>query len=142
MDDDRIESLLVNRYLLDEKIGQGAMGQVYRALDTRLGSVVAIKFLAQTLKSPAMCDRFALEAKACAQLNSDFIVNVTDYGVDEQGIPFHVMEYLEGQNLNHARTQIGTTAMGDRRSVAGYGGVAPRKQTAIRGRIPTVAAHD
>lgn len=104
MDDDRIESLLVNRYLLDEKIGQGAMGQVYRALDTRLGSVVAIKFLAQTLKSPAMCAGFALEAKACAQLNSDFIVNVTDFGVDEQGIPFHVMEYLEGQNLNHART--------------------------------------
>ncbi|PZV14821.1 MAG: hypothetical protein DCF22_08280 [Leptolyngbya sp.] len=99
MDDDRIESLLINRYRLLEKIGQGAMGQVYRAQDMLLGSIVAIKFLAQTLKSPEMCDRFALEARACAQLNSDFIVKVTDYGVDEQGIPFYVMEYLEGQNL-------------------------------------------
>jgi serine/threonine-protein kinase len=95
MDDDRI----INRYLLREKIGQGAMGQVYRAEDLRLGSIVAVKLLAQTLKSPEMCDRFALEARACAQLNSDFIVNVTDYGVDKQDIPFYVMEYLEGQNL-------------------------------------------
>lgn len=99
MNDDRIGSLLINRYVLLEKIGQGAMGQVYRAQDMRLGSIVAIKFLAQTLKSPEMCDRFALEAKACAQLNSNFIVNVTDYGVDEQDVPFYVMEYLEGQNL-------------------------------------------
>ncbi len=99
MDDDRIGSLLVNRYLLLEKIGQGAMGEVYRALDTRLGSIVAVKFLGETLKTSGMCDRFELEAKACAQLNSDFIVNVTDYGVDEHAIPFYVMEYLEGQTL-------------------------------------------
>ncbi len=100
MDDDRIGSLLVNRYLLLEKIGQGAMGQVYRALDTRLGSIVAVKFLAQTLKSPEICDRFALEARASAQLNSNFMVNVMDYGVDERDTPFHVMEYLEGQSLD------------------------------------------
>ena len=99
MDDPRIGSLLINRYLLLKKIGQGAMGEVYRAQDIRLGSIVAVKFLTHTLKSPEMCDRFELEAKACAQLNSNFIVNVTDYGVDEQDIPFYVMEYLEGQNL-------------------------------------------
>ncbi len=99
MDDDRIKSLLVNRYLLFEKIGQGAMGQVYRAQDLHLDSIVAVKLLAQTLQSPEMCDRFELEAKACAQLNSTFIVNVTDYGVDEQDIPFYVMEYLVGQTL-------------------------------------------
>jgi len=102
MDDDRIGrigSLLINRYLLLEKIGQGAMGQVYRAQDMRLGSIVAVKFLEHTLKSPEMYAGFELEAKACAQLNSNFIVNVTDYGVDEKDIPFYVMEYLERQNL-------------------------------------------
>ena len=78
MDDPRIGSLLINRYLLLEKIGQGAMGEVYRAQDIRLGSIVAVKFLTHTLKSPEMCDRFELEAKACAQINSNFIVNVTD----------------------------------------------------------------
>lgn len=99
MDDDRTERLLVDRYVLLEKIGQGAMGLVFRAQDLRLGSIVAIKFLEHTLKKPEMCDRFALEARASAQLTSDFIVNVTDYGVDERDTPFYVMEYLEGQSL-------------------------------------------
>jgi serine/threonine-protein kinase len=75
------------------------MGQVYRAKDLRLGSIVAVKFLAHALQSSEMCDRFAMEAKACAQLDSNFIVKVTDYGVDKQGVPFYVMEYLEGQIL-------------------------------------------
>ncbi|MGC8711430.1 MAG: hypothetical protein ACP5RH_03470 [Leptodesmis sp.] len=61
---------IVNRYQLQQPIGRGAMGTVYQALDTRLGRTVAVKFLAQTLQSVEMCDRFEVEAKAAAQLSA------------------------------------------------------------------------
>lgn len=93
---------IVNRYQLQEPIGQGAMGTVYRAVDARLGGVTkAIKFLAQTLQTVEMCDRFEREARVSAQLSCDtpYIVSVTDYGVDQNNRPFYVMEYLQGTSL-------------------------------------------
>ncbi len=94
-------SLLANRYQLLESLGAGAMGQVHRALDTCLNSEVAIKFLAQQLQSVAMCDRFLLEAQACAQLGSKshYIVKVMDVKVKPDGVPFYVMEVLQGKSL-------------------------------------------
>lgn len=92
---------IANRYQLQQPIGQGAMGTVYRAVDVRLGKTVAVKFLAHTLQSPEMCDRFEVEAKATAQLSSKtrYIVSVSDYGVDQSNRPFYVMEYLQGKSL-------------------------------------------
>ncbi len=97
--------LLANRYRLAELIGKGAMGRVYRAEDTLLGGVIAVKFLAQALLNPKMRDRFKSEARTCAQLGrkSIHIVNVIDYGVTdykEEDVPFYVMEYLQGQSLS------------------------------------------
>ncbi len=95
--------LLANRYRLVELAGKGAMGQVYRAEDTLLGGVtVAVKFLAQTLLNQRMRDRFEREATICALLaeKSIHIVRVKDYGVDENDIPYYVMEFLEGENLS------------------------------------------
>ena len=98
--------LLSNRYQLLELIGKGAMGRVYRAEDVLLGSVVAIKFLSQTLLNRKMKERFKSEARTCAQLgrNSFHVVSVIDYGVDinveDNEIPFYVMEYLQGHSLN------------------------------------------
>ena len=86
-----------------ELVGRGAMGQVYRAEDILLGGVVvAIKFLAQTLLTRKMRDRFRSEARTCALLStkSMHIVRVMDYGVDDQEVPFYVMEYLEGNSLS------------------------------------------
>lgn len=103
MTDHRIGQLLANRYQLTELIGRGAMGQVYRAEDVLLGGViVAVKFLAQTLLTPKMRDRFRSEARTCALLStkSMHIVRVMDYGVDEQSVPFYVMEYLQGLSLS------------------------------------------
>lgn len=99
--DDRIGQLIVNRYRLSSVLGEGAMGKVYLAKDRRLSKLVALKFLNQTLQTPELCDRFHLEARACAQLGSrsDYIVEVTDYGVDANDVPFHVMEYLQGESL-------------------------------------------
>ncbi len=101
--DPRIGQLLSNRYQLIELIGRGAMGQVYKAEDVLLGGViVAIKFLAQTLLTRKMRDRFRSEARTCALLStkSMHIVRVMDYGVDEQEVPYYVMEYLQGSSFS------------------------------------------
>jgi len=91
-----------NRYELIESIGQGSMGKVYLAGDSLLGGVpVAVKFLSQTLLNEDMRERFLREAMTCAQLGqkSMHVVRVTDYGVNEDEIPFYVMEYLKGDNI-------------------------------------------
>ncbi|MEL6158075.1 MAG: serine/threonine-protein kinase [Cyanobacteria bacterium J06623_5] len=91
-----------NRYELIESIGQGSMGKVYLAGDALLGGVpVAVKFLSQTLLNENMRERFFREAMTCAQLGqkSMHVVRVTDYGVNEDEIPFYVMEYLKGDNV-------------------------------------------
>lgn len=104
--DPNIDRLLANRYRLTELVGEGAMGRVYCAKDTLLGDViVAVKFLAQSLLNQKMRDRFEQEATICALLGemSNHIVRVRDYGIDiindKKKIPFYVMEYLEGENL-------------------------------------------
>lgn len=104
MADSNLGCKLANRYELIEPLGQGSMGRVYLAEDLLLGSVkVAVKFLSQTLMNDKMRERFMQEAMTCAQLGqkSIHVVRVTDYGVNEEGIPFYVMEYLKGQSLSH-----------------------------------------
>ncbi len=97
------DRILADRYHLVELVGTGAMGQVYRAEDLLLGRViVAVKFLAQTLLNDKMRQRFEREAKISALLGekSIHIIKVRDYGVDENNVPFYVMEFLEGQSLS------------------------------------------
>lgn len=95
--------LLAKRYRLIELVGKGAMGQVYRAEDTLLGGVtVAVKFISQSLLTEKRRDRFEQEAKICALLGerSIHIVQVRDYGVDENNVPFYAMEFLQGESLS------------------------------------------
>ncbi|MBE9005356.1 serine/threonine protein kinase [Fortiea sp. LEGE XX443] len=104
MSDPNIGRLLGKRYQLQELIGTGAMGRVYRAKDILLGGVpVAVKFLALSIQNEKMRlqERFEREAKTCALLGqkSIHIVRVMDYGVDENNTPFYVMEYLQGYGL-------------------------------------------
>ena len=103
--DPNIGRLLSKRYQLQELIGTGAMGRVYRAKDVLLGGVpVAIKFLALSIQNEKMRlqERFETEAKTCALLGqkSIHIVRVMDYGVDDRNTPFYVMEYLQGESLS------------------------------------------
>ncbi|UZQ55936.1 serine/threonine protein kinase [Trichothermofontia sichuanensis B231] len=101
MTDPKLGRILENRYQLVELVGRGAMGRVYRAQHVLLRGTFAVKFLAQTLLNAPMRDRFFAEARVCALLGqkSIHIVRVIDYGVDEDEIPFYVMEYLDGRNL-------------------------------------------
>ncbi|MBL1209426.1 serine/threonine-protein kinase [Geminocystis sp. GBBB08] len=96
------EKLLVQRYQLKEVIGEGAMGIVYRAEDIATKRQnVAIKILSRALDDIKMIKKFQREATISALLSerSENIVKVTDYGLDENQVPFYVMEYLNGENL-------------------------------------------
>ena len=80
-------------YKIEASIGAGGMGEVYRAIDTRLGRAVAIKTMHQKFS-----DRFAREARAISALNHPNVCTIHDIGED-RGQPFLVMELLEGQTL-------------------------------------------
>ncbi len=88
------------RYRLDKRIAVGGMGEIFLAMDTLLGKQVALKLLKDTLvESEELRKRFEREVALCAALKSDHIVEISDYGVTEEGYPFFVMEYLRGQSL-------------------------------------------
>ncbi|WP_392531843.1 serine/threonine protein kinase [Nostoc sp. C117] len=94
--------LVANRYQLKQLIGSGGMGEVFLANDILLGGTpVAIKFLTQTVVDGKMQQDFAREALMSAALSqkSVHIVRAYDYGVNEKGKPYYVMEYLSGKSL-------------------------------------------
>jgi serine/threonine-protein kinase len=89
----------LSHYRLVEKIGQGGMGEVWRATDVRLDRDVALKFLPDAVThDPARLDRFAREAKFLASLNHPGIATIHDVAAHE-GSRFLVMELVPGQDL-------------------------------------------
>ena len=94
-----IGTLLCNRFRLEEKIGSGGMSTVYRAFDETLERWVAIKVLhADMSQDEAQLERFRREARAAARLSHPHVVTVIDAGEDD-GRPFIVFEYVEGETL-------------------------------------------
>src|ERR1700693_3620377 len=86
-------------YEILSAIGAGGMGEVYKARDTRLNRIVAIKVLPAHLADRAeLRDRFDREAKTIASLNHPHICTLHDIG-RQDGIDYLVMEYLEGETL-------------------------------------------
>ena len=86
-------------YEILEKIGEGGMGEVYRARDTRLDRMVAVKMLPNHLSErPDLKQRFEREAKAISSLSHPNICTLHDIGTAD-GVEFLVMEYLEGETL-------------------------------------------
>src|ERR1700756_1370706 len=86
-------------YEIQSAVGAGGMGEVYRARDTRLDRIVAIKVLPAHLSSnPDLRARFEREAKAISGLQHPNICVLYDIG-RQDGVDFLVMEYLEGETL-------------------------------------------
>lgn len=113
-----IESLLsgrtlADRYLVDEVIGRGGMGVVYRAVDGRLGRKVALKVItgggaADAASLQRLRARFHREARAAARLHHPNVVAVYDFGTDDAlGLDFLVMELLRGEDLAARLTREG-----------------------------------
>ncbi|WP_034087859.1 Stk1 family PASTA domain-containing Ser/Thr kinase [Streptacidiphilus albus] len=91
--------MLDGRYRVEQRIAVGGMATVYRAMDTRLDRVVALKAMHTGLASdPDFTDRFIREAKAVARLSHPNVVNVYDQGADN-GVVFLTMEYVPGWTL-------------------------------------------
>lgn len=94
------KSLTLGNYLILDKLGQGGMGLVLKAMHLRMERIVALKVMSQAgMRSPDAVQRFHREVKAAAKLNHPNIV--TAYDADESnGTHFLVMEYVEGANLS------------------------------------------
>ncbi|MFQ3640546.1 MAG: bifunctional serine/threonine-protein kinase/formylglycine-generating enzyme family protein [Chloracidobacterium sp.] len=93
--------LIDGKYRIEKKIGEGGMGQVYRAIHIEIGSPFAVKVLhAQFGEDEKAVERFRREAQAAAQIRHPNAVSVTDFGVTkDSNLVYFVMEYLEGLSL-------------------------------------------
>ncbi|MBI3724371.1 protein kinase [bacterium] len=86
-------------FTLEKKIGQGGMGEVYRARQISLDRPVAVKVLPRTLATmPGFIDRFQREAKAAANIIHPHVIQIYAYGI-EDGTPYFAMEFVEGEDL-------------------------------------------
>jgi serine/threonine protein kinase len=108
-------TLLSSRYLLEKRLGRGAMGQVYLARDQNLVTRrVAVKtVLPDILRDENILEgeaiaRFEREARAAASIRHPNVVDVTDFGQSQEGVFFLVMEYVEGESLYQLLRREGT----------------------------------
>jgi serine/threonine-protein kinase len=93
-------TVVAGKYRVEGPLGDGGMGVVVLATHVGLDQRVAIKFLhAEALKSRDSVERFFREAKVAARIRSDYVARVHDVGTLDGGVPYIVMEYLEGSDL-------------------------------------------
>ena len=98
--------ILADKYVIEDLIGEGAMGRVYKARQLTLGKAFAAKILApHLLNDEASHARFASEAHNAASLNHPNCVSVVDYGQTPDGITYIVMEYIAGLTLEQLITE-------------------------------------
>lgn len=90
----------MDKYRLERRLGGGGMGDLWLAFDIKLRRRVVIKFIRSfAATEPELVARFEREARASARVRSPYVIETYDYGIDERGTAFIVMEYLEGEDL-------------------------------------------
>jgi serine/threonine-protein kinase len=91
---------IAGRFTLEAPLGSGSMGSVWLAEDARLGARVAVKLLRDhLLADPWATSRFFDEARIAARLGTPHVARIFDFGTTDDGRPFVVMEYLDGETL-------------------------------------------
>src|SRR2546425_10147180 len=95
-----MEPRRIASYILLEPLGQGGMAVVYRARQESLDRTVAVKVLSENLAaSTEFMERFRREARTAANLRHPNVITVHDFGEDERGVPYLVLEYIGGPTL-------------------------------------------
>ncbi len=108
-----VGTLLNGRYRLDAKVGAGGMSTVYRAFDMTLERVVAVKLMHREIAADSdHLERFRREARSVAQLSHLHIVTVID-AAEDQGRPYIVFEYVEGETLKDRIRRNGQLSVGE-----------------------------
>ncbi|HKZ02588.1 MAG TPA: protein kinase, partial [Pyrinomonadaceae bacterium] len=99
-DDTLIGQTLAGKYRIDARLSEGGMGKVYRGTHILIGKTVAVKVLRPALAADEkIVARFSREARAASRISHPHALSVTDFGEDEEGRVFLVMEYLQGKTL-------------------------------------------
>ncbi len=99
-EDSLIGKTLAGKYRIEERISAGGMGSVYRGTHVLMDKTVAIKVLRASLAADEkIVARFSREARAASRISHPNVLSVTDFGEDENGVVFLVMEYLSGKTL-------------------------------------------
>ena len=108
----KIGQIVKERYEILEILGEGGMAFVYKARDMQLERFVAIKTLKPNyVNQETFVDRFKREAKTAANLNHPNIVQIFDWGIEEE--PYFVMEYIEGNTLTSIIAKNRTISLSD-----------------------------
>lgn len=110
--DPMINTVLDKRYFIEEKIGEGGIGAVYRAIDMKMTNrqVVVKVLLENWLKDAEVRRKFEHEKEALSRLDHPAIVNILDAGLIEGTKPYFVMPYISGQTLDEILSERGTTS--------------------------------
>ncbi|MHC4550934.1 MAG: serine/threonine-protein kinase [Planctomycetota bacterium] len=93
------EAQRLGQYRLEERIGEGAMGEVYRGKHAMLRRPTAIKLIHPDATDPDMLQRFEREVRETSRLSHPNTIRVFDYGRTPEGVFYYAMEYLDGANL-------------------------------------------
>ncbi|MEO7970095.1 MAG: protein kinase [bacterium] len=99
-DDSLLGQTLAGKYRIDERLSEGGMGTVYKGTHVLMDKTVAVKVLRPSLAADEkIVARFSREARAASRISHPHALSVTDFGEDENGIVFLVMEFIDGQTL-------------------------------------------
>src|SRR5215470_7992636 len=107
-EDSLVGQVLAGKYRIDERLSEGGMGTVYRGTHVLMDKTVAIKVLRPSLAADEkIVARFSREARAASRISHPNALSVTDFGEDQNGIVFLVMEYLNGRTLKQLLREEG-----------------------------------